>query len=117
MVVTPISTRTAGVRNMRGQHPGGADADEGARQRGRQDAPVPVLAVDPERGGVLHHHDRQQDGGGLERRHRQRQHRRRHLADAGKAAFGQAERHHGGDGERIEQGVGDERHGRPLVTA
>ncbi len=114
MVVTPIKHAHRGVRNMRGQRPGGANADQRARQRDRQDQPVPVLAVDPERGGVLRHHDRQQDGGGLERRHGQRQHRRRHLPGAGKAAFRQAERHHGGDGERVEQGVGDDGHGVSL---
>ena len=110
MVVTPISTRTAASEICAASAQAAHDADQRARQRGRQDAPAPVLAVDPERGGVLRHHDRQQNGGGLERRHGERQHRRRHLPGAGKAAFRQPERHHGGDGQRIEQGVGDEGH-------
>ena len=117
MVVTPMNTRTAASEICAASSPGGADADDRARQHDRQDAPVPVLAVDPERGGVLRHHDRQHDGGGLQRRHHQRQHRRRHLPDAGKAALGQAERHHGGHGEQIEQGVGDDGHGRAFAAA
>ena len=67
--------------------------------------------IGPDRDGVLTDQDRQQDGRGFERRHDQRQERRRYHAKPGKSALAQPKQSHGGNGQKIEQRIGN--HERP----
>ena len=71
-----------------------ADAQHAPRQHHLQVPGAPVVAVDPDRDGVLHEQDRQQDRGGLQRRQNRRKQRGRDDADAGKPALAEAERRH-----------------------